>query len=229
MESSGNLSNSILQLQSSENFSPVSTTDNYMGETSFLDTLKNMSVTTWVIIIFVFAFFGINIFIYLAKGTQDITNFFKPLVDKMASLFGGITGQIIDVSAEGAKSVVNTTANVADTGLTAIQDITPGGEESKSKNSPELVKKTIPQPDITQANALNKALNTSKQSNETTNDYQEDDASSNIQNGAPKAGWCYIGEDRGFRSCAKVGTQDKCMSGNIFPTHEICVNPSLRA
>ena len=229
MESSGNLSNSILQLQSSENFSPVSTTDNYMGETSFLDTLKNMSVTTWVIIIFVFAFFGINIFIYLAKGTQDITNFFKPLVDKMASLFGGITGQIIDVSAEGAKSVVNTTANVADTGLSAIQDITPGGEDSKSKNSPELVKKTIPQPDITQANALNKALNTSKQSNEITNDYQEDDASSNIQNGAPKAGWCYIGEDRGFRSCAKVGTQDKCMSGNIFPTHEICVNPSLRA
>lgn len=226
MESSGNLSNSILQLQSSENFSPV---DNSIGETSFLDTLKNMSVTTWVIIIFVLAFFGINIFIYLAKGTQDITNFFKPLVDKMASLFGGITGQIIDVSAEGAKSVVNTTANVADTGLTAIQDITPGGEESKSKNTPELVKKTIPQPDITQANALNKALNTSKQSNTTTNDYQEDDASSNIQNGAPKAGWCYIGEDRGFRSCAKVGTQDKCMSGNIFPTHEICVNPSLRA
>lgn len=226
MESSGNLSNSILQLQSSENFSPV---DNSIGETSFLDTFKNMSVTTWVIIIFVLAFFGINIFIYLAKGTQDITNFFKPLVDKMASLFGGITGQIIDVSAEGAKSVVNTTANVADTGLTAIQDITPGGEESKSKNSPELVKKTIPQPDITQANALNKALNTSKQSNTTTNDYQEDDASSNIQNGAPKAGWCYIGEDRGFRSCAKVGTQDKCMSGNIFPTHEICVNPSLRA
>ena len=60
-------------------------------------------------------------------------------------------------------------------------------------------------------------------------DYQADEASSNIQNGAPKAGWCYIGEDRGFRSCAEVGVNDTCMSGDIFPTSQVCVNPSLRA
>jgi hypothetical protein len=44
-----------------------------------------------------------------------------------------------------------------------------------------------------------------------------------------KAGWCLIGEDRGIRSCMKVGLNDTCMSGDIFPTNDVCVNPNLRA
>jgi hypothetical protein len=45
---------------------------------------------------------------------------------------------------------------------------------------------------------------------------------------ANKSGYCYIGEDRGFRSCIKIKQGDKCMSGNIFPTEAICINPNLR-
>jgi len=224
MENNGdNITNSILQSSESLSNGDSIVGDSIVGESgSFLDKFRNMSLTTWLLIIFVLAFLGINVFVYLAKGTQDITSFFKPLVDKIAGLFGGVTAQIVDVSAEGAKSVLD----VADQSLTAVQDITPG---SNSNNNPELVKKTIPQPDIMQATSLNKALNSSKHTGQNNNDYEADESSSNIQNGAPKAGWCYIGEDRGFRSCAKVGAQDKCMSGNIFPSHEICVNPSLRA
>jgi hypothetical protein len=44
----------------------------------------------------------------------------------------------------------------------------------------------------------------------------------------PKSGYCYVGEDRGFRSCIEVGESTKCMSGEIFPTREVCVNPRLR-
>ena len=44
-----------------------------------------------------------------------------------------------------------------------------------------------------------------------------------------QAGWCYIGEDQGTRTCAKVGRNDVCMSGDIFPTQDVCVNPNLRA
>jgi hypothetical protein len=186
---------------------------------------SNLSWTTWLIIIFVLSFLGINIFFYLAKGTQDITDIFKPLVDVILSIFGKITGQVINLSAEGAKTVVKATtgvvdktADVVDSGLSKVQDIATGTP----------IENTFPQPDITQSNALNRALNTSAQTGPNTNEYEADESSSNIQNGAPKAGWCYIGEDRGFRSCAKVGVNDKCMSGDIFPSHEICVNPSLR-
>lgn len=46
---------------------------------------------------------------------------------------------------------------------------------------------------------------------------------------ASKSGYCYVGEDRGFRSCVPVKYGDKCMSGNIFPTQAVCINPNLRA
>ena len=43
-----------------------------------------------------------------------------------------------------------------------------------------------------------------------------------------KGGYCYIGEDRGFRSCVQVEPSDKCMSGQVFSRHDICVDPTLR-
>lgn len=57
-----------------------------------------------------------------------------------------------------------------------------------------------------------------------------DDAGSRTQasKASSKAGFCYIGEDRGFRSCIQVKESDTCMSGDIFPTEAICINPNLR-
>jgi len=43
-----------------------------------------------------------------------------------------------------------------------------------------------------------------------------------------KKGYCYIGTDRTYRSCVKVEDSDKCMSGQIFPTKDLCINPNLR-
>lgn len=41
-------------------------------------------------------------------------------------------------------------------------------------------------------------------------------------------GWCYIGADDAFRTCTEINTNDLCMSGDIFPTEELCLNPNLR-
>jgi hypothetical protein len=43
-----------------------------------------------------------------------------------------------------------------------------------------------------------------------------------------KGGYCYIGEDRGFRSCVRVEASDKCMSGEVYSRHDICIDPTLR-
>ena len=199
--------------------------------TSFFGWIKDISLTTWVLIILILGFLGFNIFVYLAKGTQDINNFFGPLVKKITSIFVGVTGQVVDVSAEGAKAVVNTSANVVTTGLSGVQNITPTQQNSTTKMKGQDINTSFPQGDVAHANTVNKAINSSTAQKQQVNgeDYQADEASSSIQNGAPKAGWCYIGEDRGFRSCAEVGVNDTCMSGDIFPTQQICVNPNLRA
>ena len=213
--------------------SDINSSDSSMS--SFFDWIKEISLTTWLLIILILAFLGFNIFVYLAKGTQEVNSVFAPLIQKVVAIFGSVTGQVVDVSAEGAKAVVSTSADVVTTGLTGVQNITPSKQvqpkTSQTTTKGQEIKTTFPQGDVAQANTVNKAINSSTAQKQQVNgeDYQADEATSSIQNGASKAGWCYIGEDRGFRSCAEVGVNDTCMSGDIFPTSQVCVNPSLRA
>lgn len=41
-------------------------------------------------------------------------------------------------------------------------------------------------------------------------------------------GFCYLGRANNIRHCAKVSSKTKCMSGDIFPTMELCINPKIR-
>ena len=43
-----------------------------------------------------------------------------------------------------------------------------------------------------------------------------------------KDGFCYIGFEKGHRVCTDVFEGDVCMSGEIFPTMDVCLVPSLR-
>jgi len=187
------------------------------NSTSVIERIKQIKFTTWIIIFIVLSFLGFNIFVYLAKGTQTISDIFRPLIQKISYIFGITTLQTINESAKGTQQVVNATTNVVNTGLTNIEKTT---QVEQTHN--------ISQPDISHNNTLNQSLNTTTSQRQQVGgeDYQADDSTSSIQLG--KAGWCYIGEDRGFRSCAEVGVNDTCMSGEIFPTNDVCVNPNLR-
>jgi hypothetical protein len=44
----------------------------------------------------------------------------------------------------------------------------------------------------------------------------------------PHKGYCYIGSWQGIRSCIEVKKAKECMSGQLFPTRAICVDPKLR-
>lgn len=221
-----NISNSILSSNNTSFDSNISSTSSSGNGEGFFGFLKNINVFTWIIIILIFAFLGFNIFAYLAKGTQEIADVFGPFFEKIFGVTLIATGKVVDATAEGAKAVVNTTAGVIDSGLTAVQDITPNG--SGSTISSQSVQNTVPQPDVMANNSLNKVLNT-YQTQQNGTDYEANEAESSVHLAGGKGGWCYIGEDRGFRSCAEVNGSDKCMSGDIFPSKDICVNPSLRA
>ena len=226
MDNTNSLSQSLLQ--SSESTMPSPSSSSYSSSSSdngFFDSLKNINATTWLLIILILAFLGFNIFAYLAKGTQTVTNIFGPLINKLFGTTVAITGQAVDISAEGAKAVVGGTAGIIESGLTAVQDVTPNGATAPSSVKGQPINQQ--QVDIAQQSTLNKALNTAQSQQSQQQDYQANEASSSV-NSSGKSGWCYIGDDRGFRSCAQVGVNDTCMSGDIFPSQEICMNPNLR-
>ena len=229
MDSANNLSQSILQ--SSESTMPSLTSSSSSSSSSssdngFFDSFKNINATTWLLIILILAFLGFNIFAYLAKGTQTVADIFAPLTATIFGTTAAVTGQAVDVSAEGAKAVVGGTAGAIQGGLTAVQNVTPNGVNAPSSVKGQPINQQ--QVDTIQQSTLNRALNTSQTQQPVEQDYQANEASSSVHS-AGKAGWCFIGDDRGFRSCAQVNANDTCMSGDIFPSQEICMNPNLRA
>jgi hypothetical protein len=113
--------------------------------------------------------------------------------------------QIFNVSAEGVKQTAS-----------AVQGVSTAAANKVSETETETKEQTD----------LTTTLNTPTRKQEETS-VQADDALSSIQGGG-KAGWCYIGMEKGYRSCASVEASDQCMSGEIFPTQDVCVNPSLR-
>ena len=146
------------------------------------------------------------------------------------------------MSAAGANAGTNIVAGTVNAGLDASQQaassITGAVAGTTNKNN-EAVNNSIsttPVYDNTLNQALNNAtanLGNQQQYGGNNGDiptYTADDSYSSIQasKSSSKAGWCFIGEDRGFRSCIQVGENDQCMSGDIFPSEEICVNPTLR-
>jgi hypothetical protein len=220
------------------NSSPTVGTTN--SSSSILDGLKSISWSTWLIIILIFSFLGFNVFVYLAQGTQNITDILKPIFGKILVILGLATKEVVDITAEGTRSIADGAKNVIDKTTTTIQNaVDKPFEQAKankqaSSTSPSTATSSVkgnqieqPPADIMQNNTLNKALNTTAAVS-ASQEYEADDSSSSIQHGGSKSGWCYIGEDRGFRTCAEVGVNDSCMSGNIFPSQEICINPNLR-
>lgn len=168
----------------------------------------------WLMIVLVLAFIGFSIYTYLAKDTGSISQY-------IANLFGsGSTSTPGPSPPDSSTPIPNQSTPTP----------TPTPNQSQSANlspSSQMQQQEQEQYNIADT-TLNRALNNA--SANTEQQYSADDSYSSIQQtkSSNKSGWCFIGEDRGFRSCIEVGEADTCMTGDIFPTHEICVNPTLR-
>ena len=185
------------------------------------DTVKNSvkGLNWWLIVkifivLFILAFLGFNVFNYLGKATSDITEIFRPLIKFFGITTGETIKEITDTTATGMKGTIDVASGTIDTTIDMLEK---GIDGNRKIN--KLEKDNLDNLDIT---------------NDTDNihlNYPEPDkAGSRTQNykASGKSGFCYIGEDRGFRSCIKIGKNDKCISGDIFPTKDLCINPNLR-
>jgi len=217
---------------------PMTTTPTY-GTTTGTGFL-GLSLTTWIIIILVLAILGFNIFLYLAKGTQAFSETFGPYIRYFAGLFGNtaadVTKTVTNTAATGTKAGVDVIAGTVTSAVDVTQQTAgavTGATASSSLVGGQKTSASVPKEDANaEINQLNATLNSATpQTQQNTSSFTADDASSSIQasKSSGKSGWCYIGEDRGFRSCIQVGANDTCMSGDIFPSQDICVNPNLRA
>ena len=194
---------------------------------------------------FILALLGINIFGYASVLTDTISDTFgKPFRD-LGRYLGFYTGETIkqtaELSAEGTKFgadvakdvVVNTVDAVSEQAKNtdeAIQNIDTAVIKTPQENEEEREMQQIPYIDRNDLmTSFDNAIKDRPKLDKYEGTFVADDAGSMIQNGVvSNQGWCYVGEDRGYRSCVEVGRGHECMSGDVFPTKDICINPNLR-
>jgi hypothetical protein len=65
----------------------------------------------------------------------------------------------------------------------------------------------------------------SKTSNEPKPDVPEDTIQKSLGSGKTK--WCLVGEYQNKRGCIDIAESDKCISGQVFPNEQMCLNPNM--
>jgi len=170
----------------------------------------------YLIVFLILSFLTITLILFLLKPTKnDISHLYDPLIDFFNTHIGGGSKNTAKVSNKAAAATAkkNTSALVK---LEKALEIKPALNNIDNKQIQPVIQATnlaAPKKNYKKLPVIPKA----------------DDSTSAIQmNPTSKSGFCYIGEDRGFRSCIDVCEGDVCMSGDIFPTEALCVNPNLR-
>ena len=213
------------------------------SDSGFLSSMGELFKNVYfkiIMLILILAFLGFNLFKYLADATDSTTDLLGDPIKQIAAIFGYTVGEttknIVDTSAEGTKLGIDVAAGATEDAIDLGQRAL--GASSTSTQKPSSSSKSSSKSTSTKSSNtksekddLDKAINdgSSNKNNNKQSIPEPDDATSKTQSSkASKSGYCYIGEDRGFRSCIKVNDPNRCMSGEIFPTRDICINPTLR-
>ena len=175
--------------------------------------INNQLVIISLLIILGLSFLGINIFIVIGNLLESLLKIVGPLFKQILSIFGYTTGTALNKGADVAADVAKTGVDIAEGSLQSVGNVL--RDASRDNVNPSAV------------SGLDGALNSSTASS--TYVEPSPSASANpvqrpITSG--KTGWCLVGEYEGKRGCVAVGEQDRCMSGQIFPSQVACMNPS---
>lgn len=204
----------------------------------YFSTSGNTNYTRIGMIVVILLFLGVNLFSYLGDFLQIIKEALAPLLKTILESLGYVvtetTKDVTQIAASGAKLGIDVAAGTVESGINVIQgqlDLEQGANQGQGQGQGQGQTGQFPsQPNnMPKQNLLSASLSSALADAEYNSEPMPDDSMSSTQRLGPgKSGYCYIGEDRGFRSCTAVRDGDVCMSGDIFPSQSLCVNPSLR-
>lgn len=165
--------------------------------------------------------------------TDDILEFIRPVTEFGSSILASVSKQFVSTTSEGTRTGIDIVSGAAKSGVNVIEDqVTGKGISAPVSDDASMVPSSgggTAKQEAARARAL--TMKTGSQLTDLQPVPQPDDSLSVTQKGkiSGKSGYCLVGEDRGNRSCIYVNESDTCMSGNIFPSKDKCINPSLRA
>ena len=185
--------------------------------------------------------------IFLILLNENIGNIFRNialisynLTMRILALFGLVTGSAINITADLAGDVARTGVDITEGTLHSVGNILTGSNNNQGigsitqglganiqglgANTQKLGANT----QVQQSN-LDSTLNNSTVGQQNAQIPNPDTTASPIQNSISqeKNAWCLVGEYKGTRGCIEVSEYDKCMSGQVYPSQKMCLNPAL--
>lgn len=161
-----------------------------------------LDLTKILLIFIILSILGLNIFYYLAKTTHATSELAK---------------KTIQTGIETGKQTIETSKQGTQYGLEiARKSLTGGIQQLQLHNDINQPSNIIHYENDKNEMKYKNDLPRQVEPNDTTVSYPQ------------KRGYCYIGQEDGYRSCIYVGPNDMCMSQQIYPTMDVCINPSLR-
>lgn len=164
-----------------------------------------------LIILLVLMYLGINFFNIFGDSLQSIVNITRPTLSKIVGAFGYTTGETI-----------NQTADVASDSIKMGVDVAEGVVQNVGNLLIDASEEADP------SNRLRTDLEEAREktyNNEPSIDSTDNPIQNPITSG--KQNWCLVGEYQNKRGCVPVTESDKCLSGQVFPNQQMCLNPTL--
>ena len=183
----------------------MSVSSNSISPTSITSSGDNK--TFFIVILsalLILSLLGINLFIVIGNIFQKVFDIFKPLISQIFAIFGYTAGTLINKSADVTSDVARAGVDIAEGTLQSVGNLL----KDASKGS------------------IN--INTRSELDMVSSGPIADNAESPIQNtiSSGKTTWCLVGEQNGRRGCVSVSDASKCMSGQVYGSREMCMNPT---
>ena len=212
------------------------------------------SIFFGIFIVILLAVLGFNVFNYLAQGTDIVSSLVAPIAYVVTMLGGNTAKTTLEHTSQGTQTIASESSNFLQTLLKYITTLFNNSVQfiaDTSTSGIDFLQSSIKQDKITSINGTKTKNQTESQDNEEDNVLKnertletrvqevsnsikdlivkkEDKLPHPTRSDSQQHGFCYIGKEKNLRHCAKVSSNSNCMSGDIFPTMDLCINPKLR-
>jgi hypothetical protein len=200
----------------------LSDTPNASNQSSSFITLPIIGIIV-VTIIFVLAYFNINLIIISGNIIQKISDTITPIFLGILHYFGVGLGTTVVATTTVASTAISDVATSVDSANQAISGTIVSGIQGNGINESAYPIKSIQNTNDPSFHIVN----TSPQMAQQQQDEEDKQYMNSVQYNTP-VGYCFIGDQYNKRTCAEVSNAHLCASGDIFPTMDMCINPNLR-
>jgi hypothetical protein len=190
------------------------------------------SIIIVLLIVLIFSFLGINILVILAEMFQNILNVLLVLLVKSLSTLGYTTGTVVNSTSDVVTNVGKTSLDVLNGTIHSVDNVLIGASNNNatvpSWNLPTFSPLSLSKQTQYHPPDLNASINTQSTRSNQVSEPMPTPSTMPIQNpiSSSKINYCLVGEFQSKRGCVEVGDNDLCMSGQLFASKDLCMNPT---